>query len=91
MFLIYAGTSFDIKHNKDVTFIGYKIKNIMNNRGIEIIRYFMDNQQKDVFYKEIEFKLDLLSDRWEKRVFQLSKEEFEKEFKRVPEKQKINY
>jgi len=89
MFLMHAGSSYDIKENKDVTFIGYKVRKIMNGKGIEIIRYYSDNQEDDVFYKEIEYKLDLNTEQWEKRIFQLTKEEAQKELKDIPTEQKI--
>ena len=89
MFLLHAGSSYDLKQNKDVTFIGYKVRNILNGKGIEIIRYYSDNQEDDIFYKEIEYKLDLTSEKWEKRIFQLTKEEIQEELKDVPSSQKI--
>ena len=77
MYLIYAGSGYNIKENKNVTFLGYKVNNIMNNKGIEIVKYYSDNEEDGVFYKEVEFKLDLTDGQWEKRIYKLSKEEAE--------------
>ncbi len=89
MFLIYAGESYDIEKEKNVELFGFKIDLIQNKKGLAVSKYYIDKDDDSKFYKVVEYKFEDDTDRWYRRIFQLTKEEFKEEVKDIPKENKI--